>query len=115
MEGEDDDVGWDSFMRVKVLLDLCKPPARGRTITLHGLKHWIPLEYEKLPRFCFMCGRILHEIEVCPEAIQLKNEPTQFGSWFWVALDGRRKRIQQMGVLSRWRSITNRCLGVTVQ
>lgn len=35
---EDDDVGWDNFLSVKILLDLIKPILRGHTITINGLK-----------------------------------------------------------------------------
>lgn len=42
VEVDEDDVGWGRFLRVKILLNLKKPLARGRTITLQGLKTWIP-------------------------------------------------------------------------
>ncbi|XP_042969125.1 uncharacterized protein LOC122301818 [Carya illinoinensis] len=62
---EEDNVAWGSFLRLRVRMNLFKPLARGRTTMLNGMKYWIPIQYEKLPRFCFDCGRILHEDGVC--------------------------------------------------
>lgn len=36
---DDGNIGWGSFLRVKVKLDLYNPLARGRTITLQGIKY----------------------------------------------------------------------------
>lgn len=84
----DEDVGWGSSLRVKILLDLKKPLARGRTITMHGVKIWSPLQYEKLPQFCFTCGRIIHENASC----QLeKNLSPQFGAWLRAEPNTRRR------------------------
>lgn len=38
---EDDDIGWGSYLQVKVCLKLTKPIAHGRTITIKGLKIWV--------------------------------------------------------------------------
>ncbi|XP_042950147.1 uncharacterized protein LOC122282243 [Carya illinoinensis] len=65
VEVDEDDVGWGRSLRVKIPLDLKKPLARGRTIFLHGIKVWIPVKYEKIPSFCFTCGRIIHENVRC--------------------------------------------------
>lgn len=70
VEVDDDDVGWGTFLRVKILLDLTKPIARGRKETINGSKFWIPLKYEKLSRFCFKSGRILHEGNNCQQSGQ---------------------------------------------
>lgn len=56
----DDDVSWENNLRAKVTMDLTKLIARGRTITIKGVKHWIPVRYEKLPRVCFTRGYIVH-------------------------------------------------------
>ncbi|XP_042988841.1 uncharacterized protein At4g02000-like [Carya illinoinensis] len=56
---------WDSFLRVKVMVDSTKPLARGRVLNMKGSHHWIPFKYERLPTFCFHCGAILHGKTSC--------------------------------------------------
>jgi hypothetical protein len=34
-------MGWGEFLRVKILLNLAKPPQRGRKINIKGTAHWI--------------------------------------------------------------------------
>lgn len=85
------------FSKSTNLLDLYKPLARGRAITLHGLKYWIPLQYEKIPRFCFKCGRILHVGDACSESDQSSNDTHQFGTWLRAVTNGRRGHKQQTG------------------
>lgn len=60
VETHDDRSGWGSYMRILTELDLKKSLARGRTITIKGQVLWIPVNYEKLPHFCFRCGCIIH-------------------------------------------------------
>lgn len=47
--------------------DLRRPVARGRTIIVDGKKNWVPFQFEKLPRLCFSCERIVHEKDGCKE------------------------------------------------
>lgn len=51
-------------------------------MNLQGLRIWVPITYEKMPRICFCCGRITHGTykEACAVA---KGQETgdQFGSW----------------------------------
>lgn len=71
------DMGCGSFLRVRVDLNLFKPLARGRMILVLEEELWIPLKYEKIPKFFFGCENILHEKGGCP----LKEAPTinQYG------------------------------------
>lgn len=41
-------------------INLTKPLARGRRITIWGETLWVIMKYEKLPKIYFKCGRILH-------------------------------------------------------
>lgn len=58
------DIGWGSFVLVKVELNLPKPLAHSRTILVLGEDLWIHVKYKKLPKFCFGCGHILLEDRV---------------------------------------------------
>ncbi|XP_042952161.1 uncharacterized protein LOC122289250 [Carya illinoinensis] len=80
-----DDVGWGSYLRVKVEMDMRKAVARGRTIEVEGKKLWVPFTYEKLPKLCFKCGCIIHGEEGCTGGILSQaiegERKTQFGPW----------------------------------
>lgn len=80
-----DGVGWGKYLRVKVLVDLTKPLAKGRVLNLPEKKLWISFQYERLPCFCFRCGAIKHGEEGCPakgERLQHGVGPfAQFGTW----------------------------------
>lgn len=71
------DMDWGSFILVRVDLNLYKPLVRGRTILVLEEDLWMPVKYEKLSKFCFGRGRILHEEGDCP----LKEAPSadQYG------------------------------------
>ncbi|KAH7858528.1 hypothetical protein Vadar_025007 [Vaccinium darrowii] len=50
------------FVRVQVELPLDKPIKRGGHVTLgSGTKHWVDYKYERLNKFCYYCGSLLHE------------------------------------------------------
>ncbi|KAL2926122.1 hypothetical protein RDABS01_001197 [Bienertia sinuspersici] len=51
----------DSFMRIKVNIDVDKPLRRGFKIaTMQNGTKWVDIKYERLGDFCFYCGRIGH-------------------------------------------------------
>jgi hypothetical protein len=78
----EDDVGWGKYLRIRVAINLYKPLERGRILKLNGKSFWVPFKYEKLPVFCYRCGRIVHDQEGCPEPPQKKHdEKTPWGSW----------------------------------
>jgi len=52
---------WSRGLRVRVQVDITKPLERGRMLKLNGRQAWVAFRYEKLPHFCFHCGRILHD------------------------------------------------------
>jgi hypothetical protein len=90
----DDGVAWGEFLRVKIRIDLSKPLARGRIIKLQGKEIWVAFQYEKLPRFCFKCGVVIHSNQKCGEYGGRKTQRTveteEFGTWLRVASPKRR-------------------------
>jgi len=56
----DGEAGWGEFLRVKIVIDLTKPLAKGRLLHIQNRSIWIPFKYEKLPRFCFKCCMVKH-------------------------------------------------------
>jgi hypothetical protein len=90
----DDGVGWGKFLRVKIVVDLSKPLARGRTITVKNNQFWISFQYEKLPKFCYTCGVIRHGSRGCGgfrgRKVQGMENEAQFGPWLKVGPSTRR-------------------------
>ncbi|KAK3221474.1 hypothetical protein Dsin_008499, partial [Dipteronia sinensis] len=56
-------------MKVKVLLDISKPLKRWLRLKLDKSDNIVvvALKYERLPEFCYACGRIGHGIKDCPD------------------------------------------------
>jgi hypothetical protein len=60
-----DGVGWGRCLRIRTYIDLSKPLNRGRALHVDGKTIWVTLKYEKLPHFCYNCGRIVHGVNSC--------------------------------------------------
>jgi hypothetical protein len=77
--------GRGSSLRIKILIDITKPLERGRALWLNGKMVWVNFRYEKLPHFCFNCGRIFHSMEQCSERKDSRQEgeedPKRWGTW----------------------------------
>lgn len=56
-----------SFLWVKATIDLRKPLKRGTVIKYQGKNLRIYFKYERLPTFCFVCGKLGHQIKDCEE------------------------------------------------
>lgn len=81
----DDEVGWGRYMRIRVAINLYQPLDKGHALLLTGKSCWVSFRYEKLPVFCFKCGRILHEPTGCTVK-ESKNQShnkgfPEWGSW----------------------------------
>jgi hypothetical protein len=88
-----DGSGWGRCLRLRVTLDLFNPLERGRALSLGGKNYWVTFKYERLPSFCFNCGRILHGVKGCPvKGSQRRHDdgPKDWGVWLR-AVDSRRR------------------------
>lgn len=65
VEADEDDIGWGEYLWVRKLLDLSKPLAWGRLLKIYGDSTWIAFQYERLPKFCFLCGIVKHGAGGC--------------------------------------------------
>jgi hypothetical protein len=52
--------GVGNFVRVRVRLDVRKPLARVVTISRDGQREFYAVKYEKIPKFCGVCGLFGH-------------------------------------------------------
>lgn len=65
LEIEDDVLDLDPYKRVRVLLDINKPLRRYQMVKINDDSIEILFKYERLPYFCFWCGRISHAEKEC--------------------------------------------------
>jgi hypothetical protein len=65
-----------------VVIDLYQPLERGQALIIAGESLCMTFKYEKLPAFCFKCGRILHEARGCPISSS-KRANHKEGAWGW--------------------------------
>lgn len=82
------------MLQIHIEMDLQKPISRGRTLNIIGIKIWVPLIYEKLPRLCFRCGKIIHGRDFYnEEATTPNNFNGQYRPWFRVEMGWRAVKI----------------------
>ncbi|KAL5748488.1 hypothetical protein ACOSP7_025530 [Xanthoceras sorbifolium] len=57
------------FIRVRVMLDVSKPLLRGLRVKVGHPEeiYSVVLCYEKLPNFCYFCGKLWHHVQECSE------------------------------------------------
>lgn len=82
------------FLRVKVSIDLKKPVKRGTVIRFQGKDLKVFFRYERLPAFCFICGKLGHQMKECDDFESFEEEGLEdkeekdlpFGPWLRVSL-----------------------------
>ncbi|XP_056162003.1 uncharacterized protein LOC130136051 [Syzygium oleosum] len=72
--------------KAKVKIDLAAPLKPGTIASQGGRKLWVDFRYERLPHFCYACGRIGHYAKFCEVKHYDENrletdEPGCFGLW----------------------------------
>ncbi|KAL5823058.1 hypothetical protein ACOSQ4_020958 [Xanthoceras sorbifolium] len=73
-----------SFIRARVLVDVSKPLIRGLTVKLEDDSCCsVVVCYERLPNFCYFCGRIGHLILECCDNVKgaVEDLDIKFGAW----------------------------------
>ena len=74
------------YLRIRVNIDISKPLCRGRVVRMGETeKEWVDFRYERLPIFCYWCGKLDHDDRDCTlwldsnESLEL--EERQYGPW----------------------------------
>ncbi|TXG48219.1 hypothetical protein EZV62_027513 [Acer yangbiense] len=88
---------WGKFMKVKVQIDITKPLKRWLRLKLDKSEVivMVSLKYERLPEFCYFCGRIGHASKECSDEEAkleaMKGVSTKYGSWMRASAPDRQK------------------------
>ncbi|XP_058759547.1 uncharacterized protein LOC131632840 [Vicia villosa] len=62
------------FLRIKVSVDLQKPLKRGTVVRFKEKNLKVFFKYERLPTFCFVCGKLGHQLKDCETVGELSEE-----------------------------------------
>ena len=73
------------YLRARVFVKPDTPLVRFVPLTLKESKNY-PVEYEKLPKFCYFCGLIGHEVTECGDGIHSPDK-CEWGDWLLVQFD----------------------------
>jgi hypothetical protein len=78
---DEDGIAWGKDLRIRVAVRVDQPLVRGvplKSSTEDEDSNWFDLKYEKVPHFCFDCGRLVHSDEGCSAE---KADVQQWGEW----------------------------------
>jgi hypothetical protein len=81
VEVDEEGLAWGKDLRIRVALQVDQPLVRGVPLKEKDDDaecRWFDIKYEKIPHFCFECGRLVHPEEGCT----MENmEVAQWGEW----------------------------------
>ncbi|CAI8596235.1 unnamed protein product [Vicia faba] len=103
-----------TFLRIKVTIDLRNPLKRGTVVKFKEKNRRDHFKYERLPTFCFIYGRIRHQLKDC-EAFEDLNEEgfedieeqeLSYGQWLRASplpkvIEDQKKRDSSSGTCSK--------------
>ncbi|KAL4295983.1 hypothetical protein GQ457_12G013380 [Hibiscus cannabinus] len=85
------------YLRLRSEIDSSRPLRRFITLgkLADGNPRMCPIKYERLPKFCYHCGRIGHGWELCVDRPVEFQGPFQFGDWLKVDLGKERQHARR--------------------
>ncbi|CAI9782167.1 unnamed protein product [Fraxinus pennsylvanica] len=91
------DVRGGEYMRLRVVVDVTRPLLRGKKICIGGEGTvWTPFSYERVPDYCYHCGKIGHSFKDCtsPDANLEEDDVSKlpYGPWLRANSLGGRSR-----------------------
>ncbi|KAL5851873.1 hypothetical protein ACOSQ3_006991 [Xanthoceras sorbifolium] len=92
---------WRTFIRVKVGVDISRPLKMRIKVWLEDFESMIiaPIKYERLPKYCYVCGMMRHAMRECLDVDEKKKViergQIKFGSWLKALLPIRVRNFKQ--------------------
>lgn len=95
-------------------MDITQPLCQGRWVRIgESAVTWVDFKYERLPIFCYWCGKVYHDKQDYLQWIRsketLRTEEKQFDQWLCVTQD-HLQRPQLVIALNR-SNIGPQCMG----
>lgn len=91
---------WRNYMRIHVAIDVRFPLKCKMKIRKQGGEWvWLSFKYERLPPFCFVCGRLGHTEKFCEADFANHGSAVErkYGTWLRAPL-----RRSQQAIGERW-------------
>jgi hypothetical protein len=82
---DEEGMAWGEDLRIRVEIKVDQPLLRGVPLKEYDdetVGKWFDIKYEKVPHFCFDCGRLVHSDDRCPVEKEGESEGVQqWGEW----------------------------------
>ncbi|KAH1064637.1 hypothetical protein J1N35_029624 [Gossypium stocksii] len=92
-------MGYKSYMRIRVLLDVSAPLKRKKNVQIGKSKTvYVHFKYDKFSLFCFICGKLGHGESYCPYHLKVEPSKIIFGWDLSLRVAVRRRNV----AVSRW-------------
>ncbi|XP_030940122.1 uncharacterized protein LOC115965057 [Quercus lobata] len=79
-------VQWGRYLRVRIQMDVTKKLIWAKKVSIENDEpRWVFFQYERLPNFCYLCGKIGHSEHECSEKGETNGgvgkEKHKYGAW----------------------------------
>ncbi|KAK9996183.1 hypothetical protein SO802_020869 [Lithocarpus litseifolius] len=80
------------YLRIRVAMDITQLLCRGRRVRIgESVATWVDFKFERLPIFCYWCGKVDHDERDCLQWIRsketLRPKDKQYGPWLRASQD----------------------------
>lgn len=83
-------------MRIKIRLNVRNPLTHKKKITRkNGTKFVVQCKYERLGKFCFVCGMLTHTNRLCRKFLDSRGDDSMKDWGNWLCAPSRRGRTME--------------------